>query len=141
MRAKPVTFLIVDDDDIDCQAIERTLWDIKISNPVRRARDGVEALDILRGENSQKKLKGPIMVLLDLNMPRMGGLEFLQELEKDNAIEDVRVMVLTTSDTDDDIIGAHKHNIAGYIVKSDLKESLREAFEDLDSHKTIVMAA
>lgn len=140
MHVKPVTFLIVDDDDVDSQAIVRTLWDIKISNPTQRAYDGVEALEILRGENGRVKIEGPLMVLLDLNMPRMGGLEFLEIVNGDETLKDLQVMVLTTSDRDQDIISAYKYNICGYIVKSDLRDSLEEVFQELDAHRTIVAA-
>ena len=95
MRAKPITFLIVDDDDVDRQAIERALLDIKISNPTLHAKDGVDALEKLRGENGQDKLERPLMILLDLNMPRLGGLGFLEELSKDAALKDIKTIVLT----------------------------------------------
>lgn len=140
MRGKPVTFFIIDDDDVDFQAIERALWDIKISNPVARAKDGVEALEMLRGENGRDLLDGPIMILLDLNMPKMGGLEFLKTINADKALKELQVMVLTTSDSDQDIISAYKYDIYSYIVKDDLRDSLREALEELDAHRTIVAA-
>lgn len=141
MRAKPITFLIVDDDDVDRQAIERALLDIKISNPTEHAKDGVDALEKLRGENGYDKIDAPLMILLDLNMPRLGGLGFLEELSKDETLKDIQTIVLTTSDSDQDIISAYKYNIHGYVVKSDLQASLQEVFEELDTHCTIVAAA
>ena len=140
MRVKPVTFLIVDDDDVDSQAIERALWEIKISNPTQRAKDGIEALELLRGGNGHTRIEGPLMVLLDLNMPRMGGLEFLKTVGEDEALKDLQIIVLTTSDRDQDIISAYKYNIYGYVVKSDLRDSLEEVFQELDAHRTIVAA-
>ena len=96
MRGKPVTFFIIDDDDVDYQAIERALSDIKIINPVARAKDGVEALEMLRGENGHNALEGPMMILLDLNMPKMGGLEFLKNINEDKALKEIGSFHLDT---------------------------------------------
>ena len=77
MNGKPVTILLVEDDDIDAETVRRALEELKIGNPLRVARDGLEGLEILRGENGHEAIEKPYLILLDLNMPRMNGLEFL----------------------------------------------------------------
>jgi CheY-like chemotaxis protein len=133
-----VTLLIVEDDEIDLMGIKRALKELRIKNPTIRAKDGVEALEILRGENGHEKLQKPYIILLDLNMPRMDGVQFLQAIRDDEALKKSVVFVLTTSDTDEDITSAYTHNVAGYIVKSDAKDSFREAMNMLDIYWTIV---
>lgn len=120
MQYKDVNILLVDDDKVDVLAVRDALESSKIANPVRVASDGVEALEILRGENGRQRLEYPYVVLLDLNMPRMNGIEFLKELRADERIQGTVVFVLTTSSADTDMIAAYKHHIAGYMVKSEV---------------------
>lgn len=134
----PIKLLIVEDDDVDLMGIKRALKDLRINNPVLRARDGVEALEMLRGEGGHDALTGPYIILLDLNMPRMDGIEFLKEVRADERLKRAIVFVLTTSETDDDIVNAYAFNVAGYIVKSDAREGFREAISLLDLYWTIV---
>lgn len=133
-----VTLLIVEDDEVDLMGIHRALKDLKIKNPTIRAKDGLEALDILQGNNGHEKLAKPYIVLLDLNMPRMNGVQFLEAIRQDEELKRSVVFVLTTSDSDKDITKAYTHNVAGYIVKSDAKDSFREAVSLLDVYWTIV---
>ena len=78
MKDSTVTVLLVDDDKVDTMAVRRSFQALNITNPVVEARNGIEALDRLRGNNGYEKVPRPCMVMLDLNMPRMGGLEFLE---------------------------------------------------------------
>lgn len=78
-QSKPVSILLVDDDDIDVMGIQRAFTKLKILNPITRARDGAEALELLR----EGKLSKPYLILLDINMPRMNGLEMLDALRQD----------------------------------------------------------
>lgn len=114
-----VTFLIVEDDEISVRAITRAFQKFGITNPIEVAHDGIEALELIRGVES-KNLEWPYIVLLDINMPRMNGLEFLEELRSDPEYSDTVVFVLTTSDDDRDIVEAYKHYIAGYILKNNV---------------------
>jgi len=131
-RYRDVTLLLVEDDDVDAMGVERALRQRKILNPLLRARDGIEALEILQ------TLARPYMILMDLNMPRMGGLELLQHLRDDPRLCDSVVFVLTTSKTDEDLTAAYRSHVAGYIVKSDIGRSFSEVVNMLDSYWRIV---
>jgi len=120
----PVSLLLVEDDAIDVMTVERMLRKQHISNPLFIARDGVEALEMLRGENDRAKVPEPYLILLDLNMPRMNGLEFLAELRRDPAHKKAVVFVLTTSDAPEDRHVAYEHRVAGYIVKDRMGDDL-----------------
>lgn len=129
-----VSILLVEDDDVDAKGIERALRKMQLSNPLSRARDGIEALEILRSD----AIKKPRVVLLDINMPRMGGLEVLKELRADPALRDTIVFVLTTSSREDEINEAYQNNIAGYIVKTSLSHDFNQLLIFLDQYWTLV---
>jgi CheY-like chemotaxis protein len=118
MIGDPISLLLVEDDDIDAEAIYRAFKKNKIANPLTRVSDGIEALALLRGEDPNRVLSQPYIILLDINMPRMNGHEFLMALRKDKDLHNCVVFVLTTSDSDHDIDQAYSQNVAGYIVKS-----------------------
>lgn len=117
MQATGTSILLVEDNDFDVLRVTRGLAKLNDDRVVVRARDGLEALEILSGETSQTGLQYPFIIMLDLNMPRMGGLEFLGELRSDACHCNAPVFVMTTSDYHADIAAAHSHLIAGYFVK------------------------
>ena len=117
MESETVNILLVDDDEVDVEAVKRALRKAKITNSVRVAHNGLQALAVLRGENGQPPLPQPSVILLDLNMPRMDGLGFLEELRKDPMLRNRVVFVLTTSADERDMAGAYDKQVAGYIVK------------------------
>ena len=117
-----VNILIVEDDDVDVEFLKRLLDKRDIKNPVYRAANGVEALQIMRGENNTTKMPKPFIVLLDINMPLMNGIEMLYELRADDGLKDTVVFMLTTSPREEDKITAYKLNVAGYFLKKDMKE-------------------
>ena len=139
MSQNTVTVLLVDDDDVDVQAVRRAFRRAKIANPVEVARDGLDALAMLRGENGYKPLSKPYIIILDLNMPRMDGLEFLTEIRKDPEHHDAVVFVLTTSKADEDRAASYDKNVAGYIVKSDVGEGFLNVINLLDCYWRIVL--
>ena len=106
--------LLVDDDDIDVMNVRRAFEKGKIQNPLFHAEDGLVALDMLRSGLVPKHRR---LVLLDLNMPRMNGIEFLRELREDPELHGTTVVVLTTSDEERDRIEAYNFHVAGYLVK------------------------
>ena len=119
MLGDPINILLVEDNDVDIKAVERAFRAKKISNPIHIAHDGLEALDALRGTNGKQQLLQPYIVLLDLNMPRMGGLEFLAEIRDDAILKRSIVFVLTTSEDDRDKAAAYDKQVAGYLSKHD----------------------
>ncbi len=120
MNDNAVNVLLVEDDEVDIKNVKRAFEKNNISNPLFVARNGLEALDVLRGnEGTGVKKAHPIpkIVLLDLNMPKMGGLEFLEEIRYDPDLRKLSVFVMTTSDEESDKVAAYNLNVAGYILK------------------------
>lgn len=111
------SLLVVDDNDIDRQCLERALSKNPNLGPVTTAENGRDALDYLLNEQKCNGLTTCI-VLLDLNMPRLDGFEFLAELQKQKLRKHTVVFVLTTSEDDSDVIHSYEHFVAGYLVKS-----------------------
>ena len=129
---KPLTILAVEDDDVDLISLQRALKELRLVNPLVRAVDGVEAWEHFFDANGKARADSADIVLLDLNMPRMSGHDFLKKFHETEDRPDCKIFVMTTSDTDQDIVDAHKYDIEGYLLKSDIVESLREALEGLD---------
>ena len=116
-NTRPLSILLVDDDDGDAQAVKRAFSKAKIANPILRAVDGMDALDILRGANGKSKPPSPYILLVDLNMPRMNGIQLVQEIRADECLRHCIVFVLTTSKREEDMMAAYDLNVAGYVVK------------------------
>ena len=116
MSRAAVNVLVVEDDEVDIMAIRRAFDKRRLENPIHVARDGVEALSMLQAAEVPR----PYLILLDLNMPRMNGIEFLRALRKDPEHQDAVVFVLTTSPADQDRKAAYASNIAGYLEKADV---------------------
>lgn len=106
--------LLVDDDEVDVMNVQRAFTKANLTNRIHVAGDGLQALQMLRdGSLTQHRL----LVLLDLNMPKMNGIEFLRELRSDAALKGTSVVVLTTSNEDKDKVEAYNLNVAGYLLK------------------------
>lgn len=131
---KEVTLFIVDDDDIDAIALERALRKLRLLNTVQRARDGQEALDLLRAG----AISTPYIILLDLNMPRMNGLEFLQALRADPTLTHSVVFVLTTSKSDEDLVSAYRKHVAGYVLKQHMDRDFLEVIGLIEHYWRLV---
>jgi CheY-like chemotaxis protein len=112
-----VQILLVEDDEVDAEAIVRAFRKQNLKHPITIVSDGFEALQALRGEAGTSRLRAPYFILLDLNMPRMNGVEFLQILRQDPQLMCSVVFVLTTSDSDQDKLAAYNAQIAGYFLK------------------------
>ncbi|MEO5729814.1 MAG: response regulator [Byssovorax sp.] len=114
MNEKQLNILLVEDDDIDVMTVQRAFRKNNISNPLKVAGNGIEALEMLRSGEIPPFNR---IVLLDINMPRMDGIEFLRELRADPALRATTVVVLTTSNEDRDRVQAYELNVAGYLLK------------------------
>ena len=132
-----VNLLVVEDNEIDREALRRAFKRRGVDQPMIDVDDGVEALAVLRGERDLP-LGRPYLILLDLNMPRMNGIELLGELRRDPALADSVVFVLTTSRSDDDKAAAYGHNVAGYVVKSDLGQNFSGLLELITAYCKVV---
>lgn len=138
MNYKNVNILLVDDDRVDVLAVKEALEEANIANPVYVAEDGVKALEVLRGSSKDDHIPMPYLILLDLNMPRMSGIEFLKELRADPKLRSSIVFVLTTSNDDRDRVAAYSFNIAGYVVKSQLGKDFINLIRLLEDYKITV---
>jgi CheY-like chemotaxis protein len=137
LNAKSVKILLVEDDSVDVKAFQRAMGKLKISNPVVIARDGVEAWEHLQ-ECVSGKGEVPSLVILDINMPRMNGLELLTKIRADEKLRHLIVFVLTTSNDEKDKFSAFNQNVAGYMLKSDMGNSFIRAVELIDSYWRVV---
>ncbi|QRR03288.1 response regulator [Dyadobacter sandarakinus] len=131
----PLTILLVEDDEVDIMNVKRAFKKNNISNHLLVANNGVEALQLLRsGDGLVSK---PKIVLLDLNMPKMGGIEFLKEIRQDPELNLLSVFVMTTSNEDGDKIDAFNLNVAGYILKPLSMDRFISAVSTLNSYWTL----
>jgi len=110
------TILLIEDDRVDIMTVQRALKKNAISNPLFVARTGLEALEMLRGQGQKEKI-APALILLDLNLPKMSGIEFLRELRNDPALRELRIIVLTSSNEPKDRAAAFEFDVDDYIVK------------------------
>ncbi len=138
LASKPVHVLLIDDDDGEAKAVERAFRKARIANPLIRAHDGVEALDMLRGTGGMDRVPNPRILLVDLNMPRMGGIELLAEIRGDPDLQQCVAFVLSTSSSPEDKDAAYDHNVAGYIVKERAGKDFLNLLALLDSYCTVV---
>jgi CheY-like chemotaxis protein len=135
MESKLLNILVVDDDDVDVMNIRRAFKKANITNPVWVASNGVEALAMLRDGTIPTRNR---LVLLDLNMPQMNGIEFLREVRRDPELAPLSVVVLTTSNEDRDKVEAYKLNVAGYLVKPVTLVNFVDVMVTLNKYWTLV---
>ena len=135
MNSSSLNILLVEDDDVDVMNVKRAFDRNHITNPLFVAGNGLEALEKLR---SGEIPPGRRIVLLDLNMPKMNGIEFLRELRNDPALAPTPVVVLTTSNNDRDKIDAFNFNVAGYLVKPVTFAEFSELMVTLNKYWTLV---
>lgn len=131
-REPTLTILLVEDDDVAAEAVVRSFVKARLTFPVVWAEDGEQALRALRGQDPLRQVPRPRVTLLDLNMPRMDGFEFLQHLRADPELSDDVVFVLTTSDADTDRMRAYHEHIAGYMLKASVGPQFARLAQLLD---------
>jgi CheY-like chemotaxis protein len=133
MGDKLVNILLVEDDEVDVMNVKRAFKKNNVTNPLFICNNGLEALEFLRG-SKEPLAELPKIILLDLNMPKMGGIEFLREIRKDDKLKNLSVFVMTTSNEDKDKVDAYNLNIAGYILKPLSMERFVEAVSTLNNY-------
>lgn len=126
-------FLLIEDDEVDILSVKRAFKELNIPNPLLIAKNGQEAFDLLNGDQEQC----PSLIILDLNMPKMNGIEFLKEVKGSDKLKSIPVVILTTSSSYVDINKSFENYAAGYIVKpmdfTKFKEVIRKVYEYWES--------
>ena len=129
--SKPI--LLVEDDSVDTMTVKRAFKDLKVTNQLICTINGEEALEYLRDESKKK----PCVILLDLNMPKMNGVEFLKTAKTNEALKKIPVVVLTTSEEEQDVVESFNLGVAGYIVKPTNYKKFVEAIRAVDLYWTL----
>jgi CheY-like chemotaxis protein len=125
--------LLVEDDTIDAMTVRRAFRDLKVSNPLTHVTNGEEALSYLRDQRNET----PCVILLDLNMPKMSGTEFLQVVKSDATLQQIPVVVLTTSNEEPDVVESFRMCVGGYLVKPVDYKQFVEAIKMIDIYWTL----
>lgn len=131
----PVTVFAIDDDEVDIELLRRALKRARLNVALITAEDGAAALDMLE----QGRVSKPYIMLLDINMPRLNGIELLARLREHPQHRDAVVFILTTSANPRDVKDAYRFNIAGYLVKSQMGEQFSKVVELLKSYQSVVL--
>jgi len=125
-NSRPV--MLVEDDNVDAMMVKRAFKDLEIANQLVHMLNGEQALEHLRDSTNVK----PCVILLDLIMPRMNGIEFLKIVKTDEILKSIPVVVLTTSKEEENIVESFRFGVAGYIVKSADEKKLTEAIRTIN---------
>ena len=129
--SKPI--LLVEDDRVDTMTVKRALKDLKVTNQLICTTNGEEALEYLRDETKKK----PCVILLDLNMPKVNGIEFLKIAKADDELKKIPVIVLTISREERDVVESFNLSVAGYIVKPTDYKKFVEAIRVVELYWTL----
>lgn len=111
LSAKPI--LLIEDDDVDILSLKRAFRELTISNPLKSVTNGEDALSYLINKNNEL----PGLIILDMNMPRMNGIELLKQLKSSPVFKLIPVIILTTSSNSSDVKNAYESQVAGYMIK------------------------
>ena len=125
------SILLVEDDKIDAMTVKRAFKDLRITNQLEITRNGEEALEYLYNNNK------PCIILLDLNMPKMNGIEFLEIAKKDQNLKNIPVVMLTTSKDEQDKLHGYGLGIAGYMVKPVEYQKFLELVKTINMYWTL----
>lgn len=134
----PPSILLVEDDQVEQRMIARAFRQRRAAGAIRFADDGVAALQILRGTGGEEPLERPYIIILDLDLPRMDGHQFLRELRQDPALASAVVFVRTTSRSPEDRAAAYARHVAGYIPKTDAPRALDEVIDLIEGYGRVV---
>jgi CheY-like chemotaxis protein len=126
MKTQPMEILLVEDNEDDILLEEEALADAKLVNLMHVVRDGEEALAFLRRQDKYRNAQTPGLILLDINMPKKNGFEVLHEMKQDPALMHIPVVMLTTSDSEADIVKSYAKGACSFITKPMNFEKFRE---------------
>ncbi|MBA3458171.1 MAG: response regulator [Deltaproteobacteria bacterium] len=127
----PLNILLVDDDEVDAITVKRAFSKAKLPYHLTVVRNGIEALELLRGGTFAAERR---LVLLDIHMPRMNGIEFLREVRADPKLQKLTIVMMTTSSEESDRIEAYQLNVAGYVIKPVTFQALETIVATLSSY-------
>jgi CheY-like chemotaxis protein len=133
-----LSILLVEDDDGDAMAVQRAFRKASMNYPILRAVDGMEAIEMLKGSNGKPKAPSPLLLLVDLNLPRMNGLQLVRALREDRDFRHAIAFILTTSKREEDKAAAYDLNVAGYIVKETAGQDFLNLVHLVDCYARIV---
>lgn len=140
-QRQAIKILLVEDDDGHARLIERNLRKVNLANPIDRVRDGLEALEYLHNQGAfadRCRYSRPRLVLLDINMPRMDGVEVLERIKADEQLRCVPVIMLTSTDNQAEIDRCYSVGASGYVAKPVNIGSLGEKLQRLGMFLEIV---
>jgi len=140
LNRRGMNILLIEDDEVDVMNLERAFSKNNIIYPLYIAHNGLEALSMLRTNKNGVPpaiSANNLLIVLDMNMPKMGGIEFLQELRQDIRIRSIPVVILTTSNQQQEKIEAYRFNIAGYIIKAEVFTKFVETIAILNKYWTL----
>ncbi len=129
--SKPI--MLIEDDSVDALTVKRALADLKVTNTLIHQSNGEEALKFLTDADNPR----PCIILLDLNMPKMNGIEFLKHVKANDTLKKIPVVVLTTSRDEQDIVETFQLNVAGYMVKAVDYKKFVETIRAVDLYWTL----
>jgi CheY-like chemotaxis protein len=132
MNADLVSVLLVDDDPGDALLVREAFDEHKVGNVLSVVSDGVQAMEYVRGEGDYAAVARPDLILLDLNLPRKSGIEVLAEIKSDPVLSMIPVVVLTTSEAEEDIVRAYKLHANAYVTKPVDFERFTEIVHQID---------
>ncbi|MFZ1153710.1 MAG: response regulator [Solirubrobacteraceae bacterium] len=132
MNANLISVLLVEDDPGDVLLIREAFADHKVGNVLSTVSDGVEAMKFIRGEGEYAGVERPDLVLLDLNLPRKSGAEVLAEIKSDPELSTIPVIVLTTSEAEEDVLSSYKMHANAYVTKPVDFERFRDIVHQID---------
>jgi CheY-like chemotaxis protein len=138
MDERVINILLVEDDEVDIMTVKRAFTKANITNPLYVANNGIEALELLRKDDIPPNRR---LILLDVNMPKMNGIEFLRELRRDPQLQQCSVVVLTTSNEERDRIDAFKLNVAGYLLKPVTFQQFAEVMSTINKYWALMEMA
>ncbi len=138
MMSEPVELLLVEDNEDDSVLIEEAFAEAKLLNIIFKVRDGEEALAYLRQEGQYTHTQRPGLVLLDINMPKKNGFEVLQAMKADPLLQSLPVVMLTTSDREDDIVRSYTDGACSYIRKPMSVEEFAHVVKKFELYWTMV---
>ena len=136
---RPITILLVEDDPGDQKLIKNSLQQQKLGNEIFISESGEEALEYLAGSKAgNPECPRPELILLDLNMPGMGGKEFLKHIKADDELDTIPVVVLTTSDSEQDILESYKLHAGGYVKKPVTLAGFEQVMRELEAYWFVI---